>query len=99
MLLILCYTRCTVRVIRSERTGMGKSLYVKRLTRKLEKKLKLPMTYQLCVTIPIHGPNVDLDIVMKSLQQHANPVDPPPQIFHFDIAQTVRFIATYILST
>ena len=83
--------RCIARVIRSERTGMGKSLYVKRLTKKLEKKLKQTVAYLLCVTIPIHGPTVDLDVVMRSLQDHANPVNPPPQIFHFDIAPTVRF--------
>ena len=87
------FDRCIARVVRSERTGMGKSLYVKRLTNKLKKKLKQTVAYPLCVTIPIHGPNVDLDVVMKSLQRHANPVDPPPQIFHFDIAPTVRIIS------
>ena len=87
--------RCIARVIKSERTGMGKSLYIRRLTRKLRKKLEHPASYPLCVTIPIHGPNVDLDVVMKSLLHHAKPVDPPPQIFHFDIAPTVRFIIKY----
>ena len=82
--------RCTVRIIRSERTGMGKSLYVKRMTSKLKKKFKKPVTYPLCVTIPIHGPNVDFDKVTKSLLCHANPMDPLPQIFHFDIAPSVR---------
>jgi len=69
---------------------MGKSLYVKRMTRKLKKKFKAPVTYPLCVTIPIHGPNVDFDKVMKSLLCHANPLDPFPQIFHFDVAPSVR---------
>ena len=69
---------------------MGKSLYVKRMTNKLKKKLKIPVTYPLCVTIPIHGPNVDFDKVMKSLLCYSNPLDPLPQIFHFDVAPSVR---------
>ena len=69
---------------------MGKSLYVKRMTNNLKKKFKTPVTYPLCVTIPVHGPNVDFDKVMESLLCHANPVDPLPQIFHFDVAPSVR---------
>lgn len=69
---------------------MGKSLYVKRMTERLKKKFKAPVTYPLCVTIPIHGPNVDFDKVMKSLLRHANPMEPFPQIFHFDVAPSVR---------
>lgn len=63
---------------------------MKRMTRKLKKKFKAPFAYPLCVTIPIHGPNVDFDKVMKSLLCYANPVDPFPQIFHFDVAPSVR---------
>ena len=69
---------------------MGKSLYVKRMLNRLKKKFKGPVTYPLCVTIPIHGPNVDFHEVMKSLLCHANPVEPFPQIFHFDVAPSVR---------
>ena len=69
---------------------MGKSLYVKRMTERLKKKFKVPVTYPLCVTIPIYGPNVDFDKVMKSLLCHANPTEPFPQIFHFDVAPSVR---------
>ena len=72
---------------------MGKSLYVKRMTRNLKKKLKKKVAYPLCVTIPIHGPSVDFDKVMTSLLHHANPVNPFPQIFHFDIAPSVRLQA------
>ena len=69
---------------------MGKSLYVKRMTNKLKKKFKTPVTHPLCVTIPIHGPYVYFDKVMKCLLCHGNPMDPLPQIFHFDVAQSVR---------
>ena len=71
---------------------MGKSLYVKRMTERLKKTFKAPITYPLCVTIPIHGPNIDCDEVMKSLLCHANPVEPLPQIFHFDVAPSVRIL-------
>ena len=90
--------RCTVRVIQSERTGMGKSLYVKRMTERLKERFKIPVTYPLCVTIPIHGPNVDFDEVMKSLLHHANPVEPLPQIFHFDVAPSKNICIIIIFS-
>ena len=79
---------------------MGKSLYVKRLTDKLKEKLNhSDVTYPLCVTIPVHGPMVNFDDIMKSLQHGSNFTDPdyyPPQIFHFDIASSVR-ITTFTL--
>ena len=78
-------------MIRSERTGMGKSLYIKRMTKTLKKKFKSPIKHPPCVTIPIHGPNVDFDEVMRSLLRYANPRDPFPQIFHFDVAPSVRY--------
>lgn len=88
--------RYTARVIRSERAGMGKSLYVNRLTSKLEQMLnQSDVTYPLCVTIPVHGPTVNFDIVMKSLQRGSNFDDleySTPQIFHFDIASSVRIV-------
>ena len=69
---------------------MGKSLYVERMTKRLRKKFKVPVTYPLCVTVPIHGPNVDCDEVMKSLLHHAHPTEPFTQIFHIDVAPSVR---------
>ena len=75
---------------------MGKSLYVKRMTTKLMEKFKSPVTHPLCVTIPIHGPNVDFDEVMKSLLSHASPMHPLPQIFHFDIAPSVRLLSNIV---
>ena len=74
---------------------MGKSLYVKRMTTQLNEKLKSkPKPVNLCVTIPIHGPSVAIDEVIKHLlnNSEANPMDPLPQIFHFDVAPSVRRI-------
>ncbi|XP_065899490.1 E3 ubiquitin-protein ligase rnf213-alpha-like isoform X3 [Dysidea avara] len=84
--------KCSVRVIRSERTGMGKSLYISRMERELKKKFKKEVKHPIRVIIPIHGPDVDLDAVMKHLQHHmtnVDPINPPAQIFHFDIAPSV----------
>ena len=76
---------------------MGKSLYVSRLTRKLKEKLNQsnqPAAYSLRVTIPVHGPTINYDEIMKSLQQNSSDFTDlecfPPQIFHFDIASSVR---------
>ena len=96
--------RCAARVIRSERAGMGKSLYISRLTNKLKERLNQsnqPATYSLCVTIPVHGPTVNNDEIMKSLQHSFVKFDDPeyfpPQIFHFDIASSVRSLLSIIL--
>jgi len=73
---------------------MGKTLCVKRMTERLQDRIKEQVNYPLCVTIPIHGPDVDCSIVMRDLRHHLNkidPVNPPPQIFHFDIAHSVRY--------
>lgn len=76
---------------------MGKSLYVKRMTETLKEKFKTPVSFPLCVTIPIHGPNVDFDKVMKCLLCHANPMDPLPQIFHFDVAPSVSQLEVQLI--
>ena len=87
---LLC--RYSVRMITSERGGMGKSLYVTKLIKKLQQELPNPADYPLYITIPIHGPDVDLDVILKHLLQHQQKhhlIDPPPQIFHFDISPSV----------
>ena len=98
-------SRCSVRVIKSERTGMGKSLYIsgleKKLEKRLERKYKKEIKYPLRAIIPIHGPDVDLDAVLRHLQHHminVDPINPPAQIFHFDVAPSVSLIYRYELS-
>ena len=92
------YCRYVARVVKSERAGMGKSLYVNRLTDKLEKMLNQSdksITYSLCVTIPVHGPTVDSNEIMKSLQHSSSDFAVgyfPAQIFHFDIASSVSIM-------
>ena len=90
-------------MIKSEKAGMGKSLYVSRLTDKLKKMLNQSnnsITYSLCVTIPVHGPTVDYDEIMKSLQ-HSSSDFPlgyfPAQIFHFDVASSVSIALSVVM--
>jgi len=65
---------------------MGKSLYVKRLGEKLEQK-RLGSADCNVVTIPLHGPVVDNDILMKLLEGHMNRNS--ISIYHVDVAPSV----------
>jgi len=78
--------RSSVRVVASDLSGMGKSLYVKRLSQKLR-------TTQSHVIVPIHGPVVNADTVMASLCKHIPDYSAPPaQIIHLDIASSVSSV-------
>ena len=68
----------------SEKPGMGKSLHVK----KLAEKLKHKESY--CI-VPVHGPVVDFNTVMKLLQPFTPFYEAPTsQIIHMDIDSEVR---------
>ncbi|KAH0629366.1 hypothetical protein JD844_011399 [Phrynosoma platyrhinos] len=78
-----------VGIVSSQRAGVGKSLFVKRLHEKMEAKLlnrRVPLK-----TIRLIDPYVDESKVLKSLlpfldQQHQK----QPMIFHFDITSSVQ---------
>jgi hypothetical protein len=72
-----------VRVVLSRRSGMGKSLYIRRMAGRL-KSQKLKQND--CVTIPIHGPAVSPDTVLEFLNQYDFDANSQCSIFHFDIA-------------
>ena len=75
----------------SEKPGMGKSLHVK----KLAEKLKHKDSY--CI-VPVHGPVVDFNTVMKLLQPFTPSYESlTPQIIHMDIDSEVRMCLDYIL--
>jgi len=89
-----------VRVVASKVSGMGKSLYVKRLAQKLQKECPIKSQH---VIVPIHGPVVNADTVMASLCNHVTENTPTAQIIHFDIASSVSnfdilTVATYGIS-
>ena len=64
---------------------MGKSLYVKRL---VEKLVKVTGDESCKAIIPVHGPKVNADSLVKLLNLHLGSTE--PMIFHIDISETVR---------
>ena len=73
-------------MVASDASGMGKSLYVKKLARKLRQQSKIDPY----VIVPVHGPVVNADIIMISLCHHIpNYSAPHAQIIHLDIAPSV----------
>ena len=85
----------SIRVVHSSRAGVGKSLVVKRLARKLEnlpnnKKLRRGLVSSFFISIPVHGLSVDCDEVTRALSVHAvKPDIPVSRLFHVDISQAV----------
>ena len=90
-----CICRSTVRMVASDLSGMGKSLYIERLAEKLEKQCQIKNQH---IIIPIHGPVVNADTVMASLCNHVIGETPIAQIIHFDIASSVSSIANQLIT-
>ena len=63
---------------------MGKSHFIIGMADVLKKHKSRGMMH---VTIPIHGPDVNPDIIMEFLKDHMK--DAISTIFHFDISPTV----------
>lgn len=84
MLFIFMHSSCT-RVVRSDRSGMGKSLYIQRLADKLHEKH--PESDIVHVTIPLHGPLVTPDVVVELFKDHFQKSS--CCIYHIDIAPNV----------
>ena len=80
-----------MRVVVSNASGMGKSLYVKRLAQKLKRQCQIKNEH---IIVPIHGPVVNADTVMASLSDHTTNQIPTAQIIHFDIASSVSSLTT-----
>lgn len=74
--------------MKSQRSGMGKSLYIKRLAEKLQERLKLDSPESIHVIIPLHGPVVTPDSILELFKDHAK--NPKTCIYHIDIAPNVR---------
>ena len=78
--------RSCVRIVTSDRAGMGKSLCIKRLREALETQSSIQ---PLKVVVPMHGPVVTADTVMKALEKHFGKES--ATIFHLDIAPSVCY--------
>ena len=77
----------------SEKPGMGKSLHVKKLAEKLKDKGSY------CI-VPVHGPIVDFNTVMKLLHRFTPSYESlTPQIIHMDIDSEVIKLSSNIYRT
>lgn len=85
--------RSTVRLVLSNRAGMGKSLFITRMAEKLAKQLfqftpqQNRQATDKLVTIPIHGPDISNDDVIDILSKLS--VCQGPKILHLDVASQV----------
>ena len=74
-----------MRVVSSQRAGMGKSLYIKQRVEALDELVTTDGPHE--VIVPIHGPSVTPDTVVGALKEYMGVSY--PIIFHFDIAPSV----------
>lgn len=75
-----------IRIVYSDSPGNGKSLFIQR---KGETLIQLSEVKEPILSIPIHGPVIGYDVILKKLCK-LNSTD--PKIIHFDIATSVSII-------
>ena len=80
-----------MRVVKSLRAGVGKTLYKERMVANLEKlRPGEPGQKSTSVTIPLHEKAITTDVIMDVfLQETLSPRDHQPRIFHIDISHEV----------
>ncbi|XP_019643756.1 PREDICTED: E3 ubiquitin-protein ligase rnf213-alpha-like [Branchiostoma belcheri] len=95
----LDYQRSSVRVVSSDRPGVGKSLYVQRLAEKLRVKMRSARRRASCyLKVPFHEAVIDVDAFLSALnEQEQNPENPTPTIIHLDMSPLVRKGLDYFL--
>ncbi|XP_063441660.1 E3 ubiquitin-protein ligase rnf213-alpha-like [Mytilus trossulus] len=82
------YERCSVRVVKSWRAGVGKSLYKKRMVESLVKQVS---STQNSITIPLHEKTLNNDEIMDVFKEEIlSPQKYRPRIFHIDISHEVQ---------
>ena len=92
--MVLSYSS-SVRVVSSTQSGMGKSLYVRRMAEKLQKiKKEKGVSGRDHIIIPVHGPRATADVVMDFLHTPECLSESACAILHFDIAPSVRIGTT-----
>ncbi|XP_063404431.1 E3 ubiquitin-protein ligase rnf213-alpha-like [Mytilus trossulus] len=86
------FERCSVRVVKSWRAGVGKTLYKKRMVADLYKLVpNIPRRMSSNVTIPLHEKAINTNDIMDIfLQETLPPRCHEPRIFHIDISHEVQ---------
>lgn len=81
----------------SNRGGLGKTLFVRRLTDQLANLVNNDMVLScypntaLHVTVPLHGNSTDSSMLVDSLLPHGVKVNVPlSRVFHLDVSPSVR---------
>ncbi|XP_022796392.1 E3 ubiquitin-protein ligase rnf213-alpha-like isoform X2 [Stylophora pistillata] len=93
--------RLCVRVVSSHRGGLGKTLFVRRLTEQLPNLVNNDMVMTnlrrqdsktfLHVTVPLHGNSTDSSMLVDALLPHAVKANVPlSRIFHLDVSPSMR---------
>ncbi|XP_068735057.1 LOW QUALITY PROTEIN: E3 ubiquitin-protein ligase rnf213-alpha-like [Montipora capricornis] len=89
--------KLSVRVVSSSRGGLGKTLFVRRLTDQLPNLVNNDMVLShspstsLHVTVPLHGNSTDSSMLVDSLLPHeVRSNDPLSRVFHLDVSPSVR---------
>ena len=88
----VCVSVCSlsVRVVRSNRSGVGKTLYKQRLSKQLRKRLGRRKR-SVSVSIPLHCRVADMASIAALLLEHTlEPVETLPRIIHLDISYQVE---------
>ena len=105
--LIDCFlSRLCVRVVSSKRGGLGKTLFVRRLTDQLPTLVNNDMVLTnermhgsnvaLHVTVPLHGNSTDSSMLVDSLLPHAVRANVPlSRVFHLDVSPSVRHMGQF----
>ncbi|KAK3585590.1 hypothetical protein CHS0354_036776 [Potamilus streckersoni] len=82
--------RSCVRIVKSSRAGMGKSLYVKRRVEDLSSQ-NPNRGKQSHVTVPLQDRDINISMVTQILLRYMqSPRDSSPRIFHLDISHEVQ---------
>jgi len=88
----------SVRVIKSHRAGVGKSLKVKRIQEELQNLKISPANDDQCICIRLHAKTICQSTVLKTFLKYTlSPQQAVPRIFHIDIAHEVQYGVDYLL--
>ncbi|XP_076109129.1 E3 ubiquitin-protein ligase rnf213-alpha-like [Mytilus galloprovincialis] len=87
------FNRSSVRVVKSWRAGVGKSLFKMNMVNALMEKpyVKVGEENSIVVSIPLYDRTIVVDEVLEVLLEYTNPPHVrEPRIFHFDISHEVQ---------
>ncbi|XP_061169263.1 E3 ubiquitin-protein ligase RNF213-like isoform X1 [Saccostrea echinata] len=93
------FEHCTVRVVKSWRAGVGKSLHKKRLAEKLHGLHSgVIRSKKAVVSLPLHEREITIDDIMGVLLENTlHPGKIEPRLFHIDLSHEVQDGVDYLL--